>query len=150
MKLLKHSIVNAIFIGSMSAVYSFLFIFTSNHIEFLRLFSNTNTLQSDFWNSWSDFIRVGNMKYVGYAIIVLTLITLLFILFKPTKKYDEYQISILSKSIIVAGVLSILMIPVIIILLLSDPSYAIETIFLFAVVQWFGVLITDMVYVIKY
>ncbi|KNY29863.1 hypothetical protein [Pseudobacteroides cellulosolvens] len=150
MKLLRHSMVNAIFIGTMSAVYSFLFIITSNHIEFLRLLSNTNTLQSDFWNSWSYFIRVGNMKYVGYVIIVLALIIILFILFKPTKKYDEYQISILSKSIIVAGLISILMLPIIVILLLSDPSYAIETIFLFAVFQWLGVLVTDLIYVIKY
>lgn len=150
MNLLKHPVVNAVFIGLMSALYSFLFIFTSNHIEFQRLLSKSKTLQSEFWNWWSDFIRVGNMRYIGYAIIILTLIIILLILFKRTKKYDEYQLSMLTKSLIIAGVLSILMIPVIMILLLSDPSYAIETIFLFAVVQWFGVLLTDMIYVIKY
>jgi len=150
MNLLKHPVVNAVFIGLMSALYSFLFIFTSNHIEFQRLLSKSKTLQSEFWNWWSDFIRAGNMRYIGYAIIILTLIILLLILFKRTKKYDEYQLSMLTKSLIIAGVLSILMIPVIMILLLSDPSYAIETIFLFAVVQWFGVLLTDMIYVIKY
>jgi len=150
MNLLKHPVVNAVFIGLMSALYSFLFIFTSNHIEFQRLLSKSKTLQSEFWNWWSDFIRAGNMRYIGYAIIILTLIIILLILFKRTKKYDEYQLSMLTKSLIIAGVLSILMIPVIMILLLSDPSYAIETIFLFAVVQWFGVLLTDMIYVIKY
>ncbi len=150
MRLLKYSIVNAAFIGLMSAVYSFLFIFTSDHIEFLRLLSHADTLQSDFWNWWSDFIRAGNMRYIGYTIIILTLIISLLVLLKPTKKYDEYQLSILSKSLIIAGVLSILMVPIIMILLLSDPSYAIETIFLFAVVQWFGVLLTDMIYIIKY
>lgn len=150
MKLLKHSIVNATFIFSMSAIYSFLFIFTSNHIEFLRLFSKAETLQSDFWNSWSNFIKLGNMEYIGYAIILLTVIILLFMGFKPIKKYDEYQLSILSKSLIISGILSILAVPVIMILLLSDPSYAIETIFLFAVVQWFCVLVTDLIYVIKY
>lgn len=150
MRLLKHSIGNATFIALMSAVYSFLLILTSNHIEFLRLLANSSTLQSDFWNGWSDFIRAGNMKYIGYAIIILTLIIILFMILKPTKKYDEYQISILSKSLIVAGILSILMTPIITILLLSDPNYAIETIFLFAIVQWLGVLITDLIYVIRY
>lgn len=149
MKILKHPIVNAMFISLMSAVYSFLFIFTSNHIEFLRLLSNSDTLQSDFWNGWSDFIKVGNMRYIGYAIIILTLVILLIMLIKPTKKYDEYQISILSKSLVVAGVLSILIIPIIMIMILSDPNYAIETIFLFAVIQWFVVLVTDIIYVIK-
>ena len=149
MKILKHPIVNAMFISLMSAVYSFLFIFSSNHTEFLRLLSNSDTLQSDFWNGWSDFIKVGNMRYIGYAIIILTLVILLIMLIKPTKKYDEYQISILSKSLVVAGVLSILIIPIIMIMILSDPNYAIETIFLFAVIQWFVVLVTDIIYVIK-
>jgi hypothetical protein len=39
MKLLKYSIVNAAFIVVMSAVYSFLFIFTSNHVECVALMS---------------------------------------------------------------------------------------------------------------
>jgi membrane glycosyltransferase len=149
MNFLKNSIVNAIFIGFMSAIYSFIFIFTSNHIEFLRLLSKGKTLQSDFWNGWSDFIRAGNMRYIGYAIIILTLIILLLMLFKRTKKYDEYQLNMLTKSLIIAGVLSILMIPIIMLLILSDPSYTIETIFLFAVVQWLGVLVAEIVYVIR-
>jgi hypothetical protein len=149
MNLLKNPVVNALFIGFMSVIYSFLFIFTSNHIEFLRLLPEGKTLQSDFWNGWSDFIRAGNMKYIGYAIIILTLIILLLMLFKRTKKYDEYQLSILTKSLIIAGVLSILMIPIIMLLILSDPSYTIETIFLFAVVQWLGVLVAEIVYVIR-
>lgn len=150
MNILKHSIINAIFTSVMSAIYSFLFIFTSDHIEFLRLTSKTKTLQSDFWNGWSEFIKSGNMKYLGYIIIGLTLIILLLMVFKRMKKYDEYHVSILSRSLIVAGVLSIMMVPIIMILLLSDPNYTIETIFLFAAIQWCGVLITDLIYVIKY
>ena len=149
MNFLKNPVVNAIFIGFMSAIYSFIFIFTSNHIEFMRLLSKGKTLQSDFWNGWSDFIRAGNMRYIGYAIIILTLIILLLMLFKRTKKYDEYQLSMLTKSLIIAGVLSILMIPIIMLLILSDPSYTIETILLFAVVQWLGVLVAEIVYVIR-
>jgi len=150
MKVLKHSMINAVFVGLMSFIYSFLFIFTSNHIEFFRLNSKCKTIQSAFWNGWSDFIIRGNMKFIGYVIISLTLIILLIIFLKRRKEYDEYQISILTRSLIVAGVLSIIMIPIIIIQLLSDPNYTIETIFFFAVVQWFGVLITDLIFVIKY
>jgi RsiW-degrading membrane proteinase PrsW (M82 family) len=89
------------------------------------------------------------MRYIGYAIIILTLIILLLMLFKRTKKYDEYQLSMLTKSLIIAGVLSILMVPIIMLLILSDPSYTIETIFLFAVVQWLVVLVAEIVYVIR-
>ena len=150
MKLLKHSIINALFIGLMSSIYSILFIFTSDHIEFLRLGSKSKTLQSDFWNWWSDFIWAGNMRYVGYVIISLTLIILLLMFFKRTKSYDEYQISILSKSLMVAGILSIMIVPMIMVMVLSASNYAIETIFLYAVIQWFSVLITDLIYVVKY
>ena len=86
MKRLKHSMVNAMFISIISGIYSFLFIFLSDHIEFLRLLSKPKTLQSDFWNGWSDFIRMGNMKYTGLVIISLTLIILLLMLFKKMKK----------------------------------------------------------------
>ena len=149
MSILKQPVINAMFVGLTSAIYSFLFIFTSEHTEFLRLLSNSKTLQSDFWNEWSAFIRAGYMKYIGYIIISLTLIVILIMLLKRTKKYDEYQVSILSKSLIVAGVLSIIMLPIMIVMLLSDPNYTIETIFLFAVIQWCGALIADLIYVIK-
>jgi len=101
-------------------------------------------------NLLSDFIKAGNMKFIGYTIISLTIIILLLILFKKTKRYDEYQISILSRSLIVAGILSIIMIPIIMVMFLSDPNYTIETIFLFAIIQWGSVLIADLIYVIKY
>ncbi len=150
MKPLKHSIINVFFIGLMSATYSFIFIFSSDHVEFLNLLSKSKTLQSDFWSWWSDFIRSGNMKYIGYAIIGLTLTIFLLILLKRTKKYDEYQVSIISRSLIVAGIISIMMMPIIMVMLLSDPNYTVETIFLFTVIQWFGVLIADLFYTIKY
>lgn len=148
MNLLKNPVVNAVSIGFMSTIYSFIFIFTSNHIEFLGLLSKGKTLQSEFWQGWSDFIIAGNMKYIGYVIIILSFIIVLLMFLKGIKKYDEYQLSMLNKSLITAGVLAILMIPIIMILIISDPSYTIETIFLFAVVQWLGVLAANLVYVI--
>lgn len=44
MRILKHSVINAIFVGLMSSIYSFFFVFTSEHIEFLRLLSKSKTL----------------------------------------------------------------------------------------------------------
>lgn len=152
MTLLKHPIINILFISFMSAIYSiysFIFIFTSNHIEFLGLLSHSKTLQSNFWNGWSDFISAGNMKFIGYLIISLTFLIILLILFKRTKKYDEYQFSILSKSLIVAGILSIMMIPIVMVILLNDPNYTIESIFLFATVQWISLQVAYLIYVIK-
>jgi len=148
--LLKQPIVNILFICFMSAVYSAIFIFTADHIEFISLLSHAKSLNSSFWNAWSDFIQAGNMKLIGYLIIILTIAIVIVILIKRRKNYDEYQVSILAKSLLVAGILSIVMIPFIMILLLSDPNYAVETIFLFASVQWISVLVSYLVYVMKY
>lgn len=150
MTLLKHPVINILLISFMSAIYSFIFIFTSNHIEFLGLLSHSKTLQSDFWNGWSDFISDGYMKFIGYLIIILTVLIIFILFFKRTKRYDEYQFSILSKSLIVAGLLSIMMVPIVMIMLLSDPNYAVETIFLFATIQWISLQVAYLIYVIKY
>jgi hypothetical protein len=134
----------------MSFIYSFIFIFTAGHMEFVSTLSHGETLNSAFWNASSNFLRTGNMRYIGYLIIGLTIAIIILILIKRRKKYDEYQVSILSKSLLVAGTLSILMIPLMMILILSDSNYAIEIIFLFASVQWVSVLVSYLIYVIKF
>jgi heme exporter protein D len=147
--LLKHPAVNIFFISIMSAIYSFIFIFTAGHMEFNSMLSHGRTLNSDFWNGWSDFLKTGNMKFIGYLIIGLTVVIIIFILVKRTKQYDEYQVSILAKSLFVAGFLSIIMVPFLMIMLLSDPNYSTETIFLFATIQWVSVLISYLIFVVR-
>jgi heme exporter protein D len=147
--LLRHPVINILFISFMSAIYSFIFIFTAGHMEFISILSHSKTLDSDFWNSWSDFLRTGNMKFIGYLIIGLTVVILVFILVKRMKEYDEYQVSILAKSLFVAGFLSIMMIPFLMVMLLSAPNYSTETIILFATVQWLGVLVSYLYFVVR-
>ncbi len=50
------------------------------------------TLQSPFWNSWSNFIEAGNMKYLGYTMIALTLIFLFTMLMKKQKRYANISL----------------------------------------------------------
>ncbi|QNU67954.1 hypothetical protein EHE19_005790 [Ruminiclostridium herbifermentans] len=149
MTLLKNPKMNVFYISMISALYAFLFIFTSNHIEFNRLISHPNTLNSWFWNMWSEFIANGNMKYFGYVIIILTIVIIMLILFGK-KKYDEYQVNILARSLIVAFTITVLILPVALILILSDPNYAIETMFMLLTIQWLSTLIVDLVYSVKY
>ena len=150
MSILKQPTVNVLFISFMSAIYSFIFIFTAGHMEFVSILSHSKTLDSAFWNGWSDFLKSGNMKFIGYLIIGLTVVIIVFILVKRTKQYDEYQVSILARSLIVAGILSILMIPFLMFMLLSDPNYSTETIFLFATIQWGGVLVSYLFFVVRF
>jgi hypothetical protein len=147
--ILKHPAINILFISFMSAIYSFIFMFTADHMEFISILSHSRTLDSGFWNGWSDFLKTGNMKFIGYMIIGLSAVIIVFILLKRTKEYDEYQVSILAKSLFVAGFLSIIMIPFLMIMLLSAPNYSTETIVLFATIQWLGVLVSYLYFVIR-
>jgi len=147
--ILRHPVINILFISFMSAIYSFIFIFTAGHMEFISILSHSRTLDSGFWNGWSDFLKTGNMKFIGYIIIGLSAVIIVFILLKRTKEYDEYQVSILAKSLFVAGFLSIIIIPFLMIMLLSAPNYSTETIVLFATIQWLGVLVSYLYFVIR-
>ena len=149
MSILRHPVINILFISFMSAIYSFIFIFTAGHMEFISILSHGKTLDSSFWNGWSDFLRTGNLKFIGYLIIGLTVVILVFILGKRMKEYDEYQVSILAKSLFVAGFLSIMMIPFLMIMLLSAPNYSTETILLFATTQWLGVLVSYLFFIVR-
>lgn len=149
MKMFEHSVVNVLFLIFISVTYSFLFIFTSNHMEFTRLLPKTETLRAPFWNAWSTFIEAGNMKYIGYAILVLSILILFVTLFKKPIKLKECQSDIFSKSMIGAGVLSIILIPVVIILILSDPNYTIAVLFLLATIQWCYIFFTYFINILR-
>jgi hypothetical protein len=149
MKILRYPGTNALLVSVVSAIYAFIFIFTANHIEFVRLLSHANTLNSSFWNSWSAFIIKGGMKYIGYAILAITAAIVALTIFRK-RKYDEYQVNILARGFIIAGVITVLLLPVALILVLSDKNYAIESMFLLLTIQWLGVLAVDLVYAVKH
>lgn len=130
-----------------TAVYSAVFIVTSGHIEFARMLHHSKTLQSAFWNTWSNFLMQGNIKYIGYGYMMLAAAIVIFSLIKR-QNYDEYQTAILEKGFLAAGMVMVCLFPVALLLVLSDPNYAIEVILFLVVVHWSTVLIADLGYVI--
>ena len=149
MKILRKPQINAVIVSVVSMFYAFVFIFISGHLEFERILNHADTLNSDFWNGWSAFIKQGNIKYIGYAYIALAL-AVVIISFIKKRDYDEYQISILEKGIMVMGAVMVLLFPIALILVLSAPSYCVETLLFLIVAHWTTVLIVDLIYVIKY
>ncbi len=146
MKMIRNPKMSAAVILIITAFYSQVFIFISGHIEFERMLSHAITLNSDFWNAWSNFLIQGNMKYIGYVYIVLAVVIVIFSFIRK-RDYDEYQTGILEKGFIVAGMVMVCLFPLALLLVLSDPQYSIETIMLLVVVHWSTVLIADLVYV---
>ena len=74
MKVLKKPYINAIVIAVVSVFYALLFILISGHVEFERLLNHTMTLNSTFWNGWTDFLKQGNLKYIGYMYLLLAFV----------------------------------------------------------------------------
>lgn len=149
MSILRKPQINAAIIMTVSLFYGVIFIFTSGHIEFLRLLNHSQSLNSEFWNGWSEFLRQGNMKYFGYAYIFLAAAIVLFSLFKRGN-YDEYQVGVLEKGLIVAGIAMMLLFPMSLFLILSDPNYAVETVMFLVISHWSVVLVADLGYVVKW
>jgi uncharacterized MnhB-related membrane protein len=143
----NNSKISTLFISVISAFYAFLFIITSNHIEFIRLFPHSKTLNSVFWNCWSTFVQNGNMKYMSYVIIILTTVIIFLTIFKK-QKYNEYEI--MARGFVTAGIISVFLFPLLLLLVLSDINYAIESMFLIMSIQWISVLIVNLFYITKY
>lgn len=149
MRIFRKPQVNAAIVSVVSAFYALVFILISGHREFERMLNHADTLNSTFWNGWSAFLKQGNMKYIGYAYVALAL-AIIVISFVRKKDYDEYQTGILEKGIIVTGAAMVVLFPIALILVLSDPSYCIETMMFLVVAHWFIVLIADLIYVIRW
>lgn len=149
MKIMRNPKANAAIILIITAFYSLVFILTSGHIEFKRMLNHASTLNSAFWNVWSAFLMRGNLKYIGYAYLVLAVAIVILSLIRK-QNYDEYQISILEKGLIASGIVMVCLSPMTLVLVLSDPNYAIESLMLLVVVHWSTVLIADLAYVIKW
>ena len=149
MKIIRKPAVNAAVITFISTFYIAVFIVASGHVEFERILDHATTLNSSFWNMWSDFLKQGHLKYVAYSYIILTAAIVMPTLF-IRRDYDEYQCRMLENGLIASGIVMVLLFPVAMILILSEPNYCIETATFLVVTHWLVCLIVDLVYVIKW
>ena len=149
MRILKSPYGNAAVTSMISLVYAAIFILTSGHPEFERILTHGTTLNSSFWNVWSIFLRQGNLKYIGYLYLAVAACMIVLSLIRR-RAYDEYQVNIFIKSLIAAGMLLLVLFPVVLLLILSDPNYAVETVSLLIVVHWSIFLAVNLLYTVKW
>lgn len=149
MKFLRNPYIHASLISIISIFYAAVFIITSGHTEFYRILNHGQTLNSAFWNGWSSFLHQGCLKYVGYAYLTIVVCILLFS-FLRKKSYDEYQVHILTKSFITTGVPLLLLFPVALLLVVSDPNYAVETLLFLVVIHWSVFLLVNLIYSVRW
>ncbi len=149
MRIIKNPYINAAVTSVISFAYAIVFILTTTHLEFERILNHCQTLDSAFWNSWSMFLRQGKLKYVGY-IYIAAAICIIILSFIRKKNYDEYQVGILTTSFIATGFVLLLLFPTALLLVLSDPNYAVETILFLIVLHWSVFLIANLIYAVKW
>lgn len=149
MRQLRNLYTNAAVTAVVSLFYATIFILTSGHLEFERILSHTQTLDHALWNAWSVFLQQGHLKYVGLGYIAAAVLIVAMSLVRR-KNYDEYQTRILAVSFMVSGLILLLLFPVVLLLVLSDPHYAVETVLLLVVLHWSAFLIADLFYVVKW
>ena len=111
--------------------------------------NHSQTLNSTFWNGWSTFLQQGHLKYIGYGYILVAL-CILVLSFIRGKNYDEYQVGILTTSFIATGIVLLLLFPIALLLVMSDPNYAVETLMFLVVIHWSVFLLVNLIYSIKW
>lgn len=149
MRLMKNPQFNAAVVSVISVFYALVFIITSGHLEFQRVLAHGQTLNSSLWNGWSAFLQQGRLKYIGYVYIAAALCVFLLSLARK-KHYDEYQAGILTTSFIVTGIALLLLFPTALLLIISDPNYAVEAMMLLVVIHWSVFLFVDLIYLVKW
>ena len=149
MNFTKKNWFHASVIALFSIFYAIVFIVSSNSIEFTRLLGHATTLNSGFWNNWSDFLKQGNLQYIGYLYILFAVLIVIFSIVKR-RDYDEYQRSLLGKGILASGIAMMFLLPLCLLLVLSDKNYSVEFVLFLIVAHWSILLSADLVFVIRW
>lgn len=146
--ILKNPVVNALCISMFTVFYGLIFIVTSGHIEFKRLlYYSRSTSIYPFWTDWSRFLASGHHIYIAYALIAITVLIVLMLLFRR-RPYDEYHVANLIQCLAAATILTLIAIAGFYLMVLSDSNGIIEKFTLFIVIHWATVVLADLVYVL--
>ena len=144
---LKNPIINAVCISLFTAFYGLIFIVTSGHVEFESLLYYIRATRNHrFWTGWSSFLALGHHVYIAYALIAITILVVLMLLFRR-RPYDEYHVAKLIQCLAVAAILTLIAIAAFYLMILSDSNGIVEKFTLFIAIHWTTVVLSDLVYV---
>ena len=147
--ILKKPAINAVCISLFTAFYGLIFNLTSGHIEFESLlYYSRATDNYPFWTGWSRFLASGHHIYIACALIVITILVVLMLLFRR-RPYDEYHTATLTQCLAVAVILTLIAIAGFYLMILSDSNGIVEKFTLFIVIHWTTVVLADLVYVFE-
>jgi len=153
MMLLRNRLVNSVIVTVISLFYGLLFIFISGHIEFIDILPKS-VANYAFWDKWRIFLFSGNIKYIGISTIFIGLIILAKAVYSFLKyrrlELDEYEVSLLKRGLGMAGITAILLIPILLILVLSEPQYSVPFIMFFVILTWSFFALTSLYFAFRH
>lgn len=141
---------NSLFIAGLSLIYGTLFLLISGHMEFLSILPKRNSANMGLWNAWLNVLYDGGLTYVGYGIFFLAFLIVLMTFSSRAKKFDEYQGSILTKVIFMAGLVVALFSPLVIVNILSEPHFAVPFILFGLTVLWSFIVVTYLFFLVRF
>ena len=131
---------NGVYVALITAVYAAIFIVSS---EFT---TNYETLLSNSW--WAYFIASKGIKFVGVGMIGIAIVIDILSALRR-KKYDEYQVIVLEKVLLINGFFAAILFPLSLFALVFAPTYFVEITFGFILLQWVVIVIIEISYLIK-
>ena len=140
MRWLKHPMSNAVYVVLITAVYAAIFIVSSEYT------TNYETLLSNSW--WAYFIASKGIKFVGVGMIGIAIVIDILSALRR-KKYDEYQVIVLEKVLLINGFFAAILFPLSLFALVFAPTYFVEITFGFILLQWVVIVIIEISYLIK-
>lgn len=130
MKLLKYPVINSLYFAVTTAIYAATFIIATKYCTDLPFHSG-------------DAFR-----YIGLAMIAATMLVTTVSMLRR-KKYDEYQVNILGKILIINGLISTLLFPCSILFLTFVAGFYTEALFTTMLLQWLVILFQEIIYLVK-
>lgn len=139
MNILRNPMVNSFWLAFLSAVYGAIMIIASKQLNITSFGSN---------NIISRLMSSKNALFIGlFMIFTATIIDVLSVFRR--KKYDEYQVKQLEKTIIVNGLVTTLIVPILVCGIVFFPLYGLEIIFILFLLQWIVLVISEVYYLIN-
>ena len=147
MKLLRKPWVNALLLLFISSGYALCFWVISGNFEFKHIIGSGRQERALFLNLWDGILRRGYLKYIGTTYLAISLLILLLSLIR--RNYDEYQIGILKKNLVIAGLVPMFLFPAYLFRILNYIAYVVDYTLLLVVIHWSVILLTALVFRLK-
>jgi hypothetical protein len=153
MTFLRGRLLNATVVTLISLFYGAIFMIISGHMEFISIIPEKDA-NMGFMEPWRQFLLSNNLKYLGATMICMGLVILartIYVVIKHDKiELSEHETALLQKGLCITGIMTIILLPLLFLLILSQPNFSVPYTTLFIVVTWGTFSFASLYFVFKH